>query len=52
VIKHDKKNTASDVNCILTKGPGVMEKRTVDVDAELAPALDAFLSREIGGSLD
>jgi 3-dehydroquinate synthase len=52
VIKHDKKNTASDVNCILTKGPGVMEKRTVDVDAELAPALDAFLSREIAGSLD
>ena len=52
VIKHDKKNTASDVNCILTKGPGLMEKRVVDVDAELFPALDAFLSREIAGSLD
>jgi 3-dehydroquinate synthase len=52
VIKHDKKNTASDVNCILTKGPGLMEKRAVDVDAELFPALDAFLSREIAGSLD
>jgi 3-dehydroquinate synthase len=52
VIKHDKKNTASDVNCILTKGPGLMEKRAVDVDAELIPALDAFLGREIADSLD
>jgi len=52
IIKHDKKNTASDVNCILTKGPGLMEKRGVDIDAELVPALDAFLSREIAGSLD
>lgn len=52
IIKHDKKNTASDVNCILTKGPGLMEKRPVELDAELIPALDAFLTREIAGSLD
>lgn len=52
IIKHDKKNTASGVNLILTKGPGRMSKRAVDVDAELIPALDAFLSRELADSLD
>jgi 3-dehydroquinate synthase len=52
VVRHDKKNTAAGLNCILTRGPGRMEKRAVDVETELAPALGAFLRREIAGSLD
>jgi 3-dehydroquinate synthase len=46
-IKHDKKNTGDTVNCILTHGPGRMEKRAVDFKAELVPAVEHFIDTEI-----
>lgn len=51
-IRHDKKNVGGIVNCILTKGPGRMEKRAVDFDTELIPAIRAFIQNEIIDSLD
>lgn len=51
-IKHDKKNTSGAVNCILTKGPGRMEKRSVNLDTDLVPSVKAFLQEEIIGTLD
>ena len=47
-IKHDKKNTGDAVNCILTRGPGRMEKIKVDFLTDLKPAVNAFLDNEIG----
>jgi 3-dehydroquinate synthase len=45
-IRHDKKNTGDAVNCILTRGAGRMEKMKVDFSADLAPAVEEFISRE------
>ena len=42
-IRHDKKNTGDSINCILTSGPGRMEKIKVDFDRELAPAVEKFI---------
>jgi len=43
-IKHDKKNTGSAVNCILTRGPGRMEKKAVNLDQQLRPWLTEFMA--------
>lgn len=45
-IRHDKKNTGDFVNCILTSGPGRMEKIKVDFDRELVPAVEKFIDKE------
>jgi len=46
-IKHDKKNTGDAVNCILTHGPGRMEKIRVDFINELQPAVNHFIENEL-----
>jgi 3-dehydroquinate synthase len=46
-IKHDKKNTGDAVNCILTHGPGRMEKIRVDFINELQPAVNHFIDNEL-----
>ncbi len=46
-IRHDKKNTGDAVNCILTAGPGRMEKRRVDFQHELMPSVTAFIQQEL-----
>jgi 3-dehydroquinate synthase len=46
-IKHDKKNTGDTVNCILTHGPGRMEKRPVDFKNQLVPAVEKFIDEEL-----
>lgn len=46
-IKHDKKNTDGDVNCILTEGPGKMKKMTVNFEQDLIPAVTDFIRSEI-----
>jgi 3-dehydroquinate synthase len=43
-IKHDKKNTGSAVNCILTRGPGRMEKTAVNLDQQLRPWMTEFIA--------
>jgi len=45
-IRHDKKNTGDAVNCILTRGPGRMEKIKVRFQEELVPAVSRFLATE------
>ena len=45
-IRHDKKNTGDFINCILTSGPGRMEKIKVDFDRELVPAVEKFIDNE------
>ena len=47
-IRHDKKNTGDAVNCILTSGAGHMEKMKVDFAADLVPAVEEFIEREVG----
>ena len=47
-MRHDKKNTADGVNCILTRGYGQMEKCRVELDTLIAPSLRAFVSSELG----
>jgi len=42
-MKLDKKNTTGVMNCILTRGFGAMEKRSIDPDRELVPLLGEFL---------
>ena len=44
-IRHDKKNTGDSINCILTLGPGRMEKIKVDFDRELVPAVEKFIDK-------
>lgn len=46
-ISHDKKNTAGVVNCILTRGPGAMEKAPVPLETDLIPTLNNFLDEEL-----
>jgi len=46
-IRHDKKNTGDSVNCILTSGPGRMEKIKVDFSKELAPAVEIFMDKKL-----
>jgi 3-dehydroquinate synthase len=46
-IRHDKKNTGDAVNCILTRGPGRMEKMKVDFSGDLVPAVEEFILREV-----
>ncbi len=46
-IRHDKKNTGTSVNCILTRGPGRMERRPVDFERELVPAVTEFIAHEL-----
>jgi 3-dehydroquinate synthase len=46
-IKHDKKNTGDSINCILTRGPGRMEKTRVDFVNDLQPAVNIFLDQEL-----
>ena len=41
-MRLDKKNTNDAMNCILTRGFGAMEKRSVDPQRELRPLLRAF----------
>jgi len=47
-IRHDKKNTGDAVNCILTRGPGHMEKMPVDFAGDLMPAVEEFIAQEVG----
>ena len=44
-IKHDKKNTRSAVNCILTRGAGRMEKFGVSLEDQLRPWVGEFIKR-------
>ncbi|MGI9089292.1 MAG: AroB-related putative sugar phosphate phospholyase (cyclizing) [Chthoniobacterales bacterium] len=46
-IARDKKNTRGAVNCILTRGPGRMEKMPLALETELIPALTAFFEQEL-----
>lgn len=46
-IRHDKKHTGDSVNCILTLGPGRMEKRSLDFSVELVPAVNEFMDKEL-----
>jgi 3-dehydroquinate synthase len=46
-IKHDKKNTGSAVNCILTRGPGRMEKTAVNLEQQLRPWMAEFISKYV-----
>ena len=46
-IRHDKKNTGDSVNCILTSGPGRMEKIKVDFSKELVPAVEIFMDKKL-----
>jgi 3-dehydroquinate synthase len=48
-VKHDKKNTGDSINCILTHGPGRMEKTPVDLKKNLIPAVDSFIDNELLG---
>jgi 3-dehydroquinate synthase len=43
-IKHDKKNTRDAVNCILTRGAGLMEKTAVNLDEQLRPWVAEFIT--------
>jgi 3-dehydroquinate synthase len=43
-IKHDKKNTGNAVNCILTRGPGRMEKTALNLEQQLRPWMTEFIS--------
>lgn len=42
-MKLDKKNIGGKINCILTRGPGHMERTTIESTDELATDLRAFL---------
>ena len=46
-IRHDKKNTGDSVSCILTSGPGRMEKIKVDFSKELVPAVEIFMDKKL-----
>ena len=46
-IRRDKKNTGDSVNCILTSGPGRMEKIKVDFYKELVPAVEIFMDKKL-----
>jgi 3-dehydroquinate synthase len=46
-IKHDKKNTGAAINCILTRGPGRMEKTAINLDQQLRPWLGEFISGHV-----
>jgi len=46
-VRHDKKNTGDSVNCILTSGPGRMEKIKVDFSKELVPAVEIFMDKKL-----
>ena len=43
-MKHDKKNTAGKINCILTRGFGKMERMPLDLNKEIAPYLEEFIN--------
>ena len=42
-IRHDKKNTGSDINCILTEGSGKMRKIKVDFEVDLRTSVKKFI---------
>lgn len=42
-IKLDKKNTKDSINCILTRGPGKMEKAAISLDQQLRPFISDFI---------
>ena len=44
-LRADKKNIGGATYCILTRGPGRMEKTAVDLDNELIPAIGRFIAR-------
>ena len=46
-VRHDKKNTGDSVNCILTSGPGRMEKIKVNFSKELVPAVEIFMDKKL-----
>jgi 3-dehydroquinate synthase len=46
-IRHDKKSTGDSTNCILTSGPGRMEKIKVDFSKELVPAVEIFMDKKL-----
>jgi 3-dehydroquinate synthase len=46
-IKQDKKNTGQTVNCILTHGFGQMEKRPVELEKNIMPAVNIFIENEM-----
>lgn len=46
-MKFDKKSTRQGVNCILTRGPGRMEKMHLTIDKQLGPMLGSFFETEV-----
>lgn len=46
-MKHDKKNTGAEITCILTRGPGRMEKTKVTFRETLVPILKNFFAQEL-----
>ena len=44
-MKLDKKNTGSSVTCILTRGPGMMEKVPLDANAQVFELLTQYYER-------
>lgn len=43
-IKHDKKQTSSEINCILTSGLGQMKKTLVSLEDDVVPVIFDFIS--------
>lgn len=46
-MKRDKKNVGSDLTCILTRGPGRMEKQTLSFAEKVVPNLTRFIANEL-----
>lgn len=44
-LARDKKNTGLGLTCILTRGPGKMEKRILGLDEDVIPAISEWLER-------
>jgi len=45
-LQRDKKNVGDTITCILTRGPGRMEKSRLDLNGQLQPQLLEFLAKE------
>jgi 3-dehydroquinate synthase len=46
-IRKDKKAESNSIKCILTKGPGYMDRIDVPIDQILKPIVEEFLSKDI-----
>ncbi len=43
-LKQDKKNTGNNINCILTRGNGKMEKKPLALEKDIQPLMTQFLA--------